>query len=87
MRHQAWQAHTMQFVLERVASPGVRIGRILWSSGQAPGVLDTPLCLTYTRSGAVPHLVQHALQDVAPAFSPPAAIFTLPTLWGSRQLK
>lgn len=68
----------MQFVLEKVTSSGARVGRILWLTGQTQNVLDTPLCIPYTRAGAVPHLVQSVYRDLSDR--PAAAMLTLPSL-------
>jgi hypothetical protein len=43
------------------------------------GVLETPLCLPYTRGGAVPHLVQSVYEDLSPR--PLAAMLSLPSLY------
>ena len=64
----------MQFALESVSGQGVRLGKLLFNGG----VLETPLCLLYTRGGAVPHLADDVLRDVEAR--PRAAVITLPTL-------
>ena len=63
-----------------IVSGGVRLGRIVYPTASGPGVLETPLCLPYTRTGAVPHLVQSILGDMPTAYRPSAAMLTLPTL-------
>ena len=50
----------MQFVVESVSAHGARVGELLVNGGLC-GALETPLCLLYTRSGAVPHLTGDAL--------------------------
>ena len=67
---------SMQYVLESVSAQGVRLGRIVLNGGQT--VLETPLCLLYTRAGAAPHLADDVLKDVEGR--PQAALLTLPTL-------
>lgn len=53
-------ASVMEFVLESVNSVGVRCGKLILKNGI---VLDTPMCLTYTRGGAVPHVTQEVLHQ------------------------
>ena len=53
-------AQVMEFVLESVNSVGVRCGKLILTNGL---VLETPMCLTYTRGGAVPHVTQEVLHQ------------------------
>ncbi len=66
----------MQFVLENATSHGARLGKMLFREGRA--AVETPLCLLYTRGGAVPHLADDLLRDVQA--KPPAAMLCLPHL-------
>lgn len=50
----------MEFVLESVNSVGVRCGKLMLTNGLA---FETPMCLTYTRGGAVPHVTQEVLHQ------------------------
>ena len=68
----------MKFVLEKITSSGGRVGRLIWWTEHSQNVLETPLCLPYTRAGAIPHVVQSVSQDLNPR--PAAAMLTLPSL-------
>ncbi|CAI8039086.1 Queuine tRNA-ribosyltransferase accessory subunit 2 [Geodia barretti] len=78
----------MKLFLEKITSSGGRVGRLVWCTESAQSVLETPLCLPYTRAGAIPHIVQSVYQDLSPR--PTAAMLTLPSLYelpGSAVLK
>lgn len=56
----------MQFLLKSGGRCGPRIGTLLWttSTGSPAPPLETPLCLLYSRGGAVPNLTRDLEEEV-----------------------
>lgn len=69
----------MKFVLEKVTDSGVRLGKMVWWTGNKRSIIETPLCLPLTRGGAIPHLVQSGYHEIS--HRPSAAMLTLPSLY------
>ena len=65
----------MQFAVEASTQGGIRLGKIAFGAG---GSLDTPLCLLYARSGAVPHLAKDVAKDIPNL--PRSSLFCLPAM-------
>lgn len=74
----------MRFVVETVSPEGVRRGLLIWSTPSGEASATTPLCLPYTRAGAVPHLTVDLLDKVLRAGGQEEdgklALLSLPTL-------
>lgn len=74
----------MEFVLESVNSVGVRCGKLMLTNGL---VFETPMCLAYTRCGAVPHVTPEVMHQAfatrgmeQPALQMNTRHMTLPSL-------
>lgn len=89
----------MQFLLLRGGGCGPRLGRLVWHTvqhqqqGQRQGTpappLATPLCLLYSRGGAMPHLTRDLEEEVlrgashvtGSASCKDAILLTMPTMY------
>lgn len=83
----------MQFLLKSGGRCGPRLGTLLWTtpSGQSAQPLDTPLCLLYSRGGAVPNLTKDLEKEVSKCHmtgcprhmtgSANAVMLTMPTMY------
>ena len=68
----------MKFILDKVTSNGVRLGRITIETKESNTLeLVTPLCLVHTRSGSVPCLTPDIVDQLS---LPPALQLSLGTL-------
>ena len=71
----------MNFVLERVNASGVRVGQIFRKREGVSIVLDTPLCLSHTRTGFVPYLTSDIVEKLPNR--PAAALLSANTMYVS----
>lgn len=76
-------ATAMKFVLEKVTSKGVRLGRLVVEKKEAVAPvasleLETPVCLLHTRSGFLPCLTPDIVQDIP--YLPPASLLSVATM-------
>lgn len=81
----------MQFFLECGSRCGLRTGKLVWatSSGVSAPPLATPLCLLYSRGGAVPNLTRDLEEKVIQGVrhvtgstsSAEAVMLTMPTMY------
>ena len=56
----------MQFLLKSGNRCGPRMGTLLWTTptGSSASPLETPLCMLYSRGGAVPNLTRDLEEEV-----------------------
>ena len=95
MEESAESTEKMQFLLDLGGGCGPRMGRLVWQSAKkggtsAPSSLTTPLCLLYSRGGAVPNLTRDVEEEVLRGAShvtgsgesaDSAVMLTMPTLY------
>lgn len=75
----------MQFILKSGGRCCPRVGTLLWATptGGAQQPLETPLCLLYSRGGAVPNLTRDLEAEVTSGVtgSEYAMMLTMPTMY------
>ena len=67
----------MKFILEQVTTQGIRLGRMV-VHGTEEIILETPFCLSHTRSGFIPLLTPDIVEQLP--HRPPAAMLTMATM-------
>lgn len=75
----------MQFILKSGGRCGPRVGALLWATptGKPAPPLDTPLCMLYSRGGAVPNLTRDLEEGITGHVtgSENAVMLTMPTMY------
>lgn len=81
----------MQFLLDYGGGCGPRVGKLVWTTakGTPASPLATPLCLLYSRGGAMPNLTRDLEEEVLQGVShvtgseasDNAVMLTMPTMY------